>query len=49
MTKIFVTSYPLFDLNDVWHATQWAKSTKKQSCRSVFLTIWHCILSAEPN
>jgi len=27
--------------------TQWAKSPKKQSVWSVFLTIWHCISSAE--
>jgi len=24
--------------------TQWAKSPKKQSVKSVFLTIWHCVL-----
>jgi len=29
-----------------WYS-QWVKSPKKRVCRSVFLTTWHCNLSAE--
>jgi len=46
MTESVISTLLLFINIAKSITTQWAKPLKKQSVRSVFLTIWHCTLSA---